>query len=69
MLETVGHLATSKPHDNQDFSQNCSGGGAGLRRLSAQQFGGWPWKSNDPVHPRGDGRFARYIDGRLDRPG
>ncbi len=32
------------------------------------QFGGWPWKSNDPVHPRTEGRFARHADGRLDRP-
>lgn len=27
------------------------------------QFGGWPWERSDPVHPRGKGRFARYIDG------
>jgi redox-sensitive bicupin YhaK (pirin superfamily) len=33
------------------------------------QFGGWPWKSDDPVHPREQGRFARHIDGHLDRPG
>ncbi len=28
------------------------------------QFGGWPWDRNDPVHPRSVGRFARYADGR-----
>jgi quercetin 2,3-dioxygenase len=27
------------------------------------QFGGWPWSRNDPVHPRDRGRFARYADG------
>ncbi len=32
------------------------------------QFGGWPWKTPDPVHPRDKGRFALHIDGRLDRP-
>jgi redox-sensitive bicupin YhaK (pirin superfamily) len=32
------------------------------------QFGGWPWKSNDPVHPRTEGRFARRPDGRTERP-
>jgi hypothetical protein len=32
------------------------------------QFGGWPWKSGDPVHPRGEGRFAKHADGRLERP-
>ena len=33
------------------------------------QFGGWPWRSSDPVHPRDEGRFARHTDGRLERPG
>jgi redox-sensitive bicupin YhaK (pirin superfamily) len=30
-------------------------------------FGGWPWGTEDPVHPRQEGRFARYPDGRVDR--
>jgi redox-sensitive bicupin YhaK (pirin superfamily) len=33
------------------------------------QFGGWPWPSHEPVHPRGEGRFARHADGRVERPG
>jgi redox-sensitive bicupin YhaK (pirin superfamily) len=33
------------------------------------QFGGWPWPSDDPVHPRTEGRFARHADGRTERPG
>lgn len=33
------------------------------------QFGGWPWQSDEPVHPREEGRFARHPDGRLERPG
>ena len=32
------------------------------------QFGGWPWKSDDPVHPREEGRFARHPDGRIEKP-
>jgi quercetin 2,3-dioxygenase len=32
-------------------------------------FGGWPWPSQEPVHPRGEGRFARHADGRVERPG
>ena len=28
------------------------------------QFGGWPWDRNDPVHPRSVGRFAKYADGK-----
>ncbi|MCI0570908.1 MAG: pirin family protein [Myxococcaceae bacterium] len=31
-------------------------------------FGGWPWKSDDPVHEREEGRFARHADGRMERP-
>ncbi len=33
------------------------------------EFGGWPWQSDDPVHPREQGRFARHADGRVERPG
>ena len=33
------------------------------------QFGGWPWKRYDPVHPREAGRFARYADGSEEIPG
>jgi redox-sensitive bicupin YhaK (pirin superfamily) len=32
-------------------------------------FGGWPWPSDEPVHPREEGRFARRPDGRIERPG
>jgi redox-sensitive bicupin YhaK (pirin superfamily) len=31
------------------------------------QFGGWPWPSDDPVHPRDAGRFARRGDGSIER--
>lgn len=33
----------------------------------ATGFGGWPWPSDDPVHPRDEGRFARHADGRIER--
>jgi hypothetical protein len=26
-------------------------------------FGGWPWNTEENVHPRERGRFARYEDG------
>jgi redox-sensitive bicupin YhaK (pirin superfamily) len=29
-------------------------------------FGGWPWPSDDPVHPRETRRFARHADGRVE---
>ena len=30
------------------------------------QFGGWPWPSDEPTHPREQGRFAKHVDGRLE---
>ena len=30
------------------------------------QFGGWPWSGPDPVHDRGDGRFALHADGKVE---
>jgi quercetin 2,3-dioxygenase len=30
-------------------------------------FGGWPWPTDDPVHSRDHGRFARHADGRFER--
>ena len=31
-------------------------------------FGGWPWKRDDPAHPRGDDRFAIHADGTREQP-
>jgi quercetin 2,3-dioxygenase len=33
------------------------------------RFGGWPWKSAEPVHPRASGRFAVHADGRKETAG
>jgi quercetin 2,3-dioxygenase len=33
------------------------------------RFGGWPWESDFPVHPRDEGRFAQHADGRIERAG
>lgn len=30
------------------------------------QFGGWPWKRDDPVHEREQGRFAKHADGKVE---
>jgi redox-sensitive bicupin YhaK (pirin superfamily) len=32
------------------------------------QFGGWPWKADDPVHARTETRFAKRPDGKVERP-
>jgi redox-sensitive bicupin YhaK (pirin superfamily) len=29
-------------------------------------FGGWPWPTDDPIHERDRGRFARHADGRVE---
>lgn len=31
-------------------------------------FCGWHWKTPDLVHLRGEGRFAKHADGRVERP-
>lgn len=31
-------------------------------------FGGWPWPSDEPVHAREEGRFARHADGKTEKP-
>lgn len=40
-----------------------------VREYQRTQFGGWPFKSNAPVHPRTQPRFARHADGREEVPG
>src|SRR5690242_14411197 len=34
----------------------------------ATGFGGWPWPTDDPVHPRDADRFAVHPDGRREQP-
>ncbi len=34
-----------------------------LTRYRKDQFGGWPWKSREPVHGVHEGRFAEFPDG------
>jgi redox-sensitive bicupin YhaK (pirin superfamily) len=31
------------------------------------RFGGWPWPADDPVHGADPARFARHIDGRVEK--
>lgn len=39
-----------------------------FRDYQRTQFGGWPWPSEEPVHAKGRGRFARYPDGTEKTP-
>jgi hypothetical protein len=34
----------------------------------ATRFGGWPWPSEEQVHPADKGRFARYVSGKEEVP-
>jgi quercetin 2,3-dioxygenase len=40
-----------------------------FRDYQRTRFGGWPWPSDGPAHPRGEGRFAVHADGRSERVG
>jgi redox-sensitive bicupin YhaK (pirin superfamily) len=31
------------------------------------RYGGWPWPNDAPVHARGETRFAKHADGRVER--
>jgi redox-sensitive bicupin YhaK (pirin superfamily) len=31
------------------------------------QFGGWPWPSHEPVHPKTSERFAKHADGKIEK--
>lgn len=37
-----------------------------FRDYNRTRFGGWPWGSSGPVHPRTKGRFAIHTDGRIE---
>ncbi len=42
---------------------------AAFRDYQRTQFGGWPWPSDDPVHQRQTGRFAKHADGKIEHAG
>ena len=39
-----------------------------FRDYQQSGFGGWPWRRDDPVHPREQGRFAQHPGGRKEQP-
>lgn len=39
-----------------------------IQEYRATRFGGWPWKRDDMVHGPEIERFAKYPDGRIEKP-
>jgi redox-sensitive bicupin YhaK (pirin superfamily) len=39
-----------------------------IRDYQTTQFGGWKWQRDDMIHGPGTERFAKYPDGRIERP-
>jgi redox-sensitive bicupin YhaK (pirin superfamily) len=39
-----------------------------IRDYQASQFGGWKWSREDMIHGPGTERFAKYPDGRIEKP-
>ena len=39
-----------------------------MQEYQRTQFGGWPWGDHAPTHGRDPARFARYPDGKEERP-
>lgn len=39
-----------------------------IRDYQATEFGGWPWKEHEMTHGRVVERFAKYPDGRIEKP-
>ena len=39
-----------------------------IRDYQLTQFGGWKWQREDMIHGPGTERFAKYPDGRIERP-
>ena len=60
IAEPVAHYGPFVMNSRQELQQ-------AFIDYQRDQFGGWPWQRNDQVHGT-RGRFARYADGREERP-
>jgi redox-sensitive bicupin YhaK (pirin superfamily) len=60
--EPVAHYGPFVMNTRQELEQAV----ADYRRTG---YGGWPWPSDGPVHPREAGRFAKHADGRVEYAG
>ena len=59
IAEPVAHYGPFVMNTRQELEQAISD----YRRTG---FGGWPWPSDGPVHPKDAARFAKHADGRIE---
>lgn len=38
-----------------------------MQEYRKTQFGGWPYSTNEPVHDKNSGRFAKFVDGKTEK--
>jgi redox-sensitive bicupin YhaK (pirin superfamily) len=61
IAEPVAHYGPFVMNTQEEIRQT-------MLEYQRTQFGGWPWKSDEPVHAREEGRFARHPGGRVEKP-
>lgn len=59
IAEPVAHYGPFVMNTRQELEQAVND----YRRTG---YGGWPWPSDGPVHPKDAGRFAKHADGRIE---
>jgi redox-sensitive bicupin YhaK (pirin superfamily) len=60
IAEPVAHYGPFVMNEQAEIEQ-------AIRDYRRTQYGGWPWPSDGPVHPRTEKRFAKHADGRTER--
>jgi redox-sensitive bicupin YhaK (pirin superfamily) len=61
IAEPVAHYGPFVMNTQEELRQT-------MLEYQRTQFGGWPWKSDEPVHTREEGRFARHPGGKVEKP-
>ncbi|MEL6339399.1 MAG: pirin family protein [Myxococcota bacterium] len=59
IAEPVAHYGPFVMNSQDELAQ-------AVRDYRNTQFGGWPWDTQEPVHERNAGRFAKHADGKIE---